>query len=406
MTKQLLLFTYLIIIPEGEFASVNNGTIHAKGNRNYLNSCDDSVGYNQTNDIFKQCYNVMHMNNVDHDKDYKVDVVNSTQFDFIMDETTELELHLNTCNQKTCNEFIDCKSVEVEMWKVFPDNGYESVLLNCDEPNEIRDSGPYVFSILILMVKNSDDRIYQLSYNTKTTVGEFEFDDDFVTDPTPIDDDFIFSDADTSSEETDGISIEFESTNLTSTIIEGSTDEILVENISQKDVVIIEKTIYETNNYQLIPTEPPIDSEVDVVDLAVELIVEEEKEIEELKAEEEEAEYDIDSSNEKSIELSTSSNRVYNYPAKLEAQLDPFVFTVDMSIASVAAVSFTVMVIIAIVTALILFVCDRLRKMRVVGVWRKDLHHLLNNDVEKLIKPEKQSFDNFIQTDRTAVFTR
>lgn len=79
-----------------------------------------------------------------------------------MDETTELELHLNTCNQKTCNEFIDCKSVEVEMWKVFPDNGYESVLLNCDEPNEIRDSGPYVFSILILMVKNSDDRIYQV----------------------------------------------------------------------------------------------------------------------------------------------------------------------------------------------------------------------------------------------------
>ena len=35
MTKQLLLFTYLIIIPEGEFASVNNGTIHAKGNYHY-----------------------------------------------------------------------------------------------------------------------------------------------------------------------------------------------------------------------------------------------------------------------------------------------------------------------------------------------------------------------------------
>ena len=84
------------------------------------------------------------------------------------------------------------------------------------------------------------------------------------------------------------------------------------------------------------------DSEKQIVDMAVDLLVEEQDEIDDLKK----FEHDIQESTREEI----------------DQQLDPVDFTVDMSVASVAAVSFTVLVTIAAFTALILFIIDRLRK--------------------------------------------
>ena len=124
----------------------------------------------------------------------------------------------------------------------------------------------------------------------------------------------------------------------------GSTGTIIVENTFEKDTIV--KSSYERDSYSYDAADDA-ESEKQVVDMAVDMLVDEQEEIEDLK------------------ELQQSlieSSEMIGDSAQLDEPVEPVDFTVDMSIASVAAISFTVLITIAAFTALVLFIIDRLRK--------------------------------------------
>lgn len=77
----------------------------------------------------------------------------------------------------------------------------------------------------------------------------------------------------------------------------------------------------------------------------------------------------------------------------------------EISGGSLIAVMVCLLTIASSFVALLGIIYIKIRKTRLVGHWKKDLHYLINNDTDQLIKPES-GYDKFIQTDKTAVFTR